>query len=83
MENNLLTQAKLKPEITNKIRKSKKLKMTLMMHFDISNSTLQLWLDKNSDNFTKYGVLRILMSHFDCNDFEDLLSINQKKQLPM
>jgi hypothetical protein len=79
MDNNLLTQAKLKPEITSKIRKSKKLKMKLMMHFDISNSTLQLWLDKNSDNFTQYSVLRILMSHFDCHDFEDLLSINQKK----
>ncbi|NQT76524.1 MAG: hypothetical protein HQ565_02340 [Bacteroidetes bacterium] len=79
MENILLTETKLKPEITNKIRKSKKLKMTLMAHFNISNSTLQLWLDKNSGNFTQYGVLRILMSHFDCNDLEDLLSINPKK----
>lgn len=76
-------QASLKPSINKKIRQSKHLKNALMYHFNISNSTLQLWLNNNSNQFTQYGSLQIIMHALDINKTEDLLTIEQVNEMPM
>ena len=71
--------ARLKPEYLIRLKKSKQLKALLMAHFGISQSTLNLWIQKNSTHFTQFSSLEILMNYFDCNSLEDMLNINQKK----
>lgn len=71
------TQAFLRPEFIQLIRSSKSLKHQLMVHFNISNSTLQLWLDRNNKNFTHYDCLLILQLHSGIKQIDNLLSINQ------
>jgi hypothetical protein len=75
---NFSLKAKLKPEVIRQIRNSKNLKAQLLVHFDISHSTLQLWLDKNSTNFTQYACLRMLMMQMDCKEVEELMEIHMK-----
>jgi len=77
------SKAKLKPNIIAKIRKSKHLKLELMIHFYISNSTLQLWLDRNNPKLTQFGSLLILMDHFNQHIVQELLIIHQIKTPPM
>ena len=67
----------LRPEVILNIRKSKSLKLNLMLHFNISNSTLQSWLDNNKNNFTQYACLLILKEHLGINDVSNLMSVNQ------
>ncbi|NQT76193.1 MAG: hypothetical protein HQ565_00660 [Bacteroidetes bacterium] len=77
------SQVKLKPNIIAGIRKSKHLKHQLLILFDISNSTLQLWLDKNKRNFTQIDSLELIKEYFELNTIEELLDINHKNPLPM
>ena len=83
MEFLLQSQVKLKPNIIARIRKSKHLKLELMIHFNISNSTLQLWLDTNNTKLTQFGSLLILMDHFNQSIVQDLIIIHQIKTPPM
>lgn len=71
-------QTKLRPEIIDDIRKDKQLKSLLLLHFDISASTLQNWLDKNSPNLTQYGFLEILRQYFQADSIDSLLLIYKK-----
>jgi hypothetical protein len=71
-------QAKLRPEIINEIRKDKYLKSFLLLHFDISASTLQNWLDKSSPNLTQYSFLEILRQHFHAESIDSLLYVYKK-----
>ena len=79
----LQKQIKLRPEIILKIRKSKHLRALLLLYFDISESTLYLWLSRNSINFSQIGCLEILKNHFECDYFTELLNINPKNVVPM
>jgi len=83
MEILLQSQVKLKPNIVARIRKSKHLKIQLLLLFNISPSTLQLWLDKNNSSFTQMNSLELLKEHFELNTIEELLDINHKNPLPM
>jgi DNA-binding transcriptional regulator YiaG len=65
-------QSKLTPSIIARIRKSKQLKIQLLIQFNISPSTLQLWLDKNNSNFTQIDSLLILKEYFELNTIEEL-----------
>ena len=79
----LQSQVKLKPNIIARIRKNKQLKHELMIHFNISNSTLQLWLDRNNTKLTQFGSLLILMDHFNQSIVQELIIIHQIKTPPM
>ena len=66
-----------------------------MLHFDISGSTLQLWLDKNNISFTQLDSLLLLKEYFELNTIEELIdrreintieeliNINRKNPMPM
>ena len=83
MEILLQSQVKLKPNIVARIRKSKHLKIQLLLLFNISPSTLQLWLDKNNSSFTQMNSLELLKEYFELNTIEELLDINHENPLPM
>lgn len=68
--------ARLSPETIRMIRNSKSLKRSLMGHFDISTSTLQLWLDRGNKNFTQYDCLMLINHHLGHSDVINLLVIN-------
>lgn len=74
----LQKQIKLRPEFILETRNSKHIRALLLLYFDISASTLSLWLDHNNNNFTQIGCLEILKHHFDCESVNDLLNTNPK-----
>ena len=55
----------------------------LLLYFDISESTLYLWLSHNSINFSQIGCLEIIINHFECDSFTDLLNINPENVVLM
>jgi len=74
----LQKQIKLSPEVILKSRNYKSIRTLSLLYFNVSASTLQLWLDRNNRNFTQIGCLEILKCHFDCESVNDLLNIIPK-----
>lgn len=64
----------LKPEITHKIRNSKALKGLLIVHFNISSSTLQKWLREDNKNFIQYDSLEVIGAFIGVEQLTDLLT---------
>lgn len=68
-----MSRKMLKKNFLNQIRTNKRLKVALMDHFDISNSTLYRWLDENDRSFTEYKSLQLIAGYLGVDDLEDLL----------